>query len=340
MLSRTYGGRRLWQGLLSVGLLSSLISAAAAEVDRRPPAAPAPPAGIEAEVTDGRLTLRADGAPLADVLRAIGAVGDLKVVLRGGFRAPVRESFADRLLEDALRELLAGHSVVLRHDHPAPAVGAAALAEIRVIENPALAASEAAAADEPASKAADAAADDAGEEPVDREAFRLANLGVAPPTREGILFELEDPDQAARVAAVPKIGSLRPRAALDILAGVFAEEDDPLVRSRAVAALTRLGGPGARGLLRARALADADAELRMQALNALATSSGERSINVLAQALRDDPEPQVREAAVSALGRVGGDWARRYLERAARDPDPAISRTAEQALAASAEDRD
>ena len=52
--------------------------------------------------------------------------------------------------------------------------------------------------------------------------------------------------------------------------GVFAEEDDPLVRSRAVAALTRLDGPGARGLLRERALADEDAELRMQALNALA----------------------------------------------------------------------
>ncbi len=67
---------------------------------------------------------------------------------------------------------------------------------------------------------------------------------MPPPTRDDILIELGDPDQAKRVAAVPKVGALQPGAAADVLAGVFAEEDDPLVRSRAVAALTRLEGPG------------------------------------------------------------------------------------------------
>jgi hypothetical protein len=88
---------------------------------------------------------------------------------------------------------------------------------------------------------------------------------VPPPTREDILLELGDPDQVARVAAVPLVGSLGPPAALGILSGVFAEEDDPLARSRAVAALTRFEGLGA---------GRQDAELRMQALNALAHSSG------------------------------------------------------------------
>jgi len=130
-----------------------------------------------------------------------------------------------------------------------------------------------------------------------------------------------------RVAAVPKVGALAPGAAVDIRSGVLAEEDDPLVRSRAVDALTRLEGPGARGLLRERGLGDEDAGLRTQALNALATSAGERSINVLGRALRDDPEPEVRMGAISALQRVGGDWA-------SRDLDPEISAAAEQALAA------
>ena len=67
---------------------------------------------------------------------------------------------------------------------------------------------------------------------------------MPPPTREDILIELDDPDQAKRVAAVPKVGALQPGAAVDVLAGVFAAEDDPLVRSRAVAALTRLDAPG------------------------------------------------------------------------------------------------
>jgi hypothetical protein len=339
MLSRTRSGRRLWQCCLPAGFLLGLIASAMAQ-DHQPAPAGGPSAPeIEALITGDLLTLRADGAPLAEVLRAIGEAGDFEVALRGAFATPVRASFADRPLEDAIRELLAGHSVILVRADPDPASGAVALAEVRAIENPAAASSNEAGAEEPLAVAAeavkdDAAEDDAGEEPLDREAFRLANLGKPPPTREDILFELDDPDQAARVAAVPKVGSLAPGIALEVLSGVFTEEDDPLVRSRAVAALTRLEGPGARGLLRERALADDDPELRMQALNALATSSGDRSINVLAQALRDDPVPTVREAAVSALGRVGGDWARRHLERAARDPDPRISLAAEQALAA------
>jgi hypothetical protein len=335
MLSRTCGGRRLWQGLLSVGLLSSLVAAAAAADGRA--AAQAPTAGFKAEVLGGLLTLRADGAPLAEVLRAIGRAGGFEVALRGTLAAPVSASFADRPLEDAIRGLVAGHSLVVRRD---PAAAAAALTEILVIENPAVAGSDHATPDarpEPEvapDDAAEAAAEDAAGELMDREAFRLANTGTPPPTREDILFELDDPDQSARVAAVPKVGALAPRAAVNVLAGVLAAEEDPLVRSRAVAALTRLDAPGARGLLRARALDDDDPGLRMQALNALAASSRDRSVNVLAQALRQDPEPRVRAAAIRALGRLGGDWSRRILERAARDLDPATSLAAEQALAA------
>ncbi|MGH6898169.1 MAG: hypothetical protein ACREJ5_16745, partial [Geminicoccaceae bacterium] len=107
MLSRTRSGRRLWQGCLSAGFLLSLITAAAAQ-DRASPAKAPSAAGVEAQITSGLLTLEADGAPLAEVLRAIGAAGGFEVVLRGGFAAPVRESFADRPLEDAIRALVEG----------------------------------------------------------------------------------------------------------------------------------------------------------------------------------------------------------------------------------------
>ena len=336
----TCAAHRLWQACLSAGFFLALIVSAAAE---DAPAEGPSAAGVEARVTDGRLTLQADGTPLAEVLRAIGAAGGFEVVLRGAFATPVSESFAERPLEDAIRELTHGHSLIVRHDDPDPASGAVALAEIRVIENPKLAAAAETAADEPlaggkgALEEEGALKDDGEYALTEREAFRLANRDVPPPTREDILIELDDPDQAKRVAAVPKVGALQPGAATDVLAGVFAAEDDPLVRSRAVAALTRLEGPGARKLLRERALGDDDAELRMQALNALASSDGERSVNLLGQALRDDGDLEVRKAAISALQRVGGDWARHSLARAAGDPDPEISLAAKQALAASPE---
>ena len=335
MAPSTATGRRLWKDCMSAGFVLSLISSAAAQDHQPRPAKARPVPGIETLVTDALLTLRADGAPLAEVLRAIGAAGGFRVVLRGAFVMPVRESFAGQPLEDAIRRLVEGHSVVVLRDAPASASGAADLAEIRVIENPALAASEGAGADRSAPVVAESAPDEATDEPpLDREAFRLSRLGEPPPTRDDVLFELGDPDPAARVAAVPKVGSLGPRAAIGILSGVFAEEDDPQVRSRAVAALTRLDGLDTRGLLRERALEDDDPALRMQALNALAASAGDRSVNVIGQALRQDAEPEVRMAAIRALGRVGGDWARRYLERAVTDLDPEIGLAAEQALAA------
>jgi HEAT repeats len=327
MLFLTRASHRLGQGCLSAGFSLALIGSAAAE---DAPAGDRPAAGVEAQVTSGRLTLEAQGAPLAEVLRAIGEAGRFEVVLRGAFAMPVRESFADRPLEDAIRDLVEGHSVVVLRDDPGPEAGAVKLAEIRVIEDPDLAASE----DEAPVADEGILEEDAEPTLTDREAFRLSRLGVPPPTRESVLIELGDPDQAERVAAVPKVGSLGPGAALDILAGIFAEEEDPLVRSRAVAALTRLEGPGAGMLLRERALRDEDAELRMQALNALASSAGERSVTVLGRILAQDADPQVREAAISALQRVGGDWGRRYVENAAADRDPKIRTAAEQALQA------
>ncbi len=105
----TRRGDRFWQGCLSVGFCLGPVLVAAAQDERASPAKDPPAAGVEVEVTGGLLTLDADGAPLAEVLRAIGQAGGFEVVLRGGFRAPVRESFADRPLEDVIRRLVAGH---------------------------------------------------------------------------------------------------------------------------------------------------------------------------------------------------------------------------------------
>lgn len=64
------------QGCLLAGVFPGLISSAVAQ---ERPIVPAP--RIEARIDDGLLTLDAGGAPLADVLRAIGAAGAFEVIL-------------------------------------------------------------------------------------------------------------------------------------------------------------------------------------------------------------------------------------------------------------------
>ena len=289
---------------------------------------------IEAAVAGDRLTLRAQGAPLAEVLRAIGAAGGFDVVLRGELAEPVNQSFTSEPLEDAIRTLVGRHSLIVIRGDPTSGEGATALAEIRVTANRRQLSSDTEGTG-PSPSVPAVTPEEKATDPIDQqEAYRQAVLDYIPPTKDDLLFELDEPDRATRVAAVPKVGMLPPRAAIEVVSHVFANDDDATVRSRAVAALTRLDGPGARGLLRARALGDDDPGLRMQALNALASSSGERAVNVLGQALRHDPEPRVRISAIRALGRVGGAWARRALERATRDFDPEISLAAERALAA------
>jgi hypothetical protein len=91
----------------------ALVSAAAVQDGRASPPKDPPAPGVEVEVARGRLTLHTDGAPLAAVLRAIGEAGAFEVVLRGGFATPIRASFVDRPLDDAIRQLVAGHSVVI-----------------------------------------------------------------------------------------------------------------------------------------------------------------------------------------------------------------------------------
>jgi hypothetical protein len=319
----------------SLGFCLSIASGAAvaAEIGRDVAAAAVSGPVIQATVNAGRLTLQTSGAPLAEVLRAVSEAASFRVVLRGTFAEPVNRSFTDEPLEDAIRRLVEGHSVVILRNGPDLASGAPDLAEIWVMENPALASHEPAGPQmsysEPDLAPDEEAADPAAEE----DEYGQAVFEDTAPTKDDLLLELDDPDPAARAAAIPKVSALRPEEAIDIIAHVFSYDEDITVRSHAVAALTRIEGASAQRLLRERALEDEEPGLRIQALNALATSRGDRAINVLAQALRQDPEPRVRMSSIRALRRVGGSWARRYLEGATRDFDPEIGLAAEQALA-------
>jgi HEAT repeats len=282
---------------------------------------------IEVRVEDGRLSLRAEAAALAEVLYAIGEAGGFAVVIRGDLAQPVERVIEAEPLEDALQELARGHSMIVKR-----ARDSGDLAEIRVIANPVQSRAAAPVVDI-AGEAEQGEARDGGGPISARAAFRQAHLGMPAPTEDDLRFALAADDQAERVAAIPRVGSLHPSDALDVLEDVLAEDEDPLVRSRAVAALTRLDGDHAGALLQAAVLGDADTDVRIQAINALAASpEAPRRTTALARAMRDDPEPDVRRSALLALQRVGGGWARAYLERTAPRLDPELRMLAERAL--------
>jgi hypothetical protein len=313
---------------------ASLLGSAAAAAGEEPQAGAADraqAAAMDVQVEHGRLSLRVDGAPLAEVLRAIGEAAGFPVVLDGMLATPVSQSLTDEPLEDALRRLLGTNGMVVVRRHEADE-NVSSIAEIRVVARPGKAPPEAAATEPPARELAAADGDEA---PWDRARFRQAHLDLRwPPSKEDILVELAEPDLAARVAAVPKVAVLEPREAVRVLSDIVAEEPDQLVRSRAIAALARLGTADAAAVLTEQALGNDDGALRMQALNGLTASARERAVTVVGRALRRDSEARVRSAAIHALERIGGNWARGYLERATQDRDPAIATAAERALQA------
>jgi HEAT repeats len=305
-----------WRAGLAVALAAALAGGAAADPAPEENAA-AGRAALEVDVTDGLLSLEAT-APLAEVLRAIGAAGGFRVVVKGVLAEPVAASFTDQPLEDAIRELVGRRSLVVVRD---PSSDPAALAEIKVFGDPVAAAVE---EETPAQPAEDAAPD----------GVSSAIVAHAAPTKDDVLWALDDPERDARVAALPRTRGLPPGEAVEVLSGVLTNEADALVRSRAIAALTRINDGEATALLKAWVRDERDAEIRMQALNALAATVGERATTTFGRALRTDPEPEVRATAIEVLARVGGPWARGYVERTARDLANPVYPAAVEALAA------
>jgi hypothetical protein len=89
---------RFWKECLSAGFILGLISSAAAQDHQLTPATDRPAPGIEVEVANGLITMHADGAPLAEVLRAIGEAGGfrsycaVRFSLRSASRSPLSRS--------------------------------------------------------------------------------------------------------------------------------------------------------------------------------------------------------------------------------------------------------
>ncbi len=241
-----------------------------------------PTVSVEVDIEFQLLTLQAENARLDELLYTIAEAGSFKVELDGDFSTLINHSMVDEPLEGAIGHLIGSHHLTIYHRQVASEPERTTIAEIHVVER----------TEEPlnyddgsegslSDRAAEQNITERADEPIDRASFREAHFGRTPANREDVLVDLDDPEQAVRAAAVPKVGTLLPRDALKILAQLFTSESDSLVRSRAVAALAKLDHPRVRSLLRDLALQDDDSSLRAQAIHAIAAKEGDRSVTIL-----------------------------------------------------------
>lgn len=292
----------------------------------------APP--VDVAVSDGVLRLEVSGAPLADVLWAIGEAGGFRVTLRGELSQPVDVVLEGVPVEEAIRQLVWGHTLILVRDEAATGRGRDLVAiKVRASAAPNPRSSDVPAATAEPDQGEALAREESTDQlaPLDRATLRA--MAGPPPTKEAILADLKGPDPESRIEMLPRVSSFGADEAVTVLRELYVAESDPLVRSRAIAALSRVDGPEATALLAGWARGDGDPAIRRQALNALAATAGPQVTTTMGHALRTDSDPDVRTTALKALQRVGGAWARGYVARLARDRSDPLQPAAAQALA-------
>jgi len=282
--------------------------AAATTAAGLPDADRAGPAICRVDTRGNELTVDVRGTPLADVLRAIGERASIDVTLRGDFSAPVTASFAGVPLEEGIRRLVPGHSLVVTYAGSSGTPGANAVTGIVVVSG---------SAGSPAPMS------------VERERPTPGGNGdtsvAAPATNAPLTGWVDD------IRALTGEADLGSRAALARLTEISASEPAGAVREQAVAAIGRLAGVDIEPALTA-ALADADASVRLRAVRGLRRTGTETAVASLARAATDDPDPEVRLAALSALTSFPGPAMVQGLVRAMADPDGRVRDAAARGL--------
>jgi HEAT repeats len=251
----------------------------------------------------GNVTVEAREVPLAHVLRAIGEQAGIVVMVKGDAGDRISRSLSGVSGSEAIRLLL--------RDVPSAVMyktSSGQLAEIHVR----LVARQAAARAPNASWTASVDPSDPEAPPEDPE--------VTP-----------DDSHEDRLAFVRKAARAPQADALDALSALVLEDDDPLIRGSAAAALGKLSGPGAGEALSA-ALADRDHRVRRRVARALGEQGGELAIDALSRVLIEERVPKVRRMAAWGLSRMGDDAALAALDMARHDLDPTVRNIAEAAL--------
>ncbi|HYG60037.1 MAG TPA: HEAT repeat domain-containing protein [Symbiobacteriaceae bacterium] len=115
---------------------------------------------------------------------------------------------------------------------------------------------------------------------------------------------VSDPDPIIRTRAAAALGRLDGMAAIQALEQATLQDTSPIVRLTAADALGRLGGPAAEAALLS-ALRDPDTGVRITAVRSLALLRTPRAQMALAMAAMQEANPRVRQVALRATQGMG-----------------------------------
>ncbi len=114
-----------------VGLLAT--TGHAATEANRPTQSPGPALGVKVE--QGFMSVNVREMSLIDVLRAVGEQAAIRVTIQKGSTDPVTQSFAGLSLDEGIRRLAQGYSVVLIYAATGDRAEGGRLAEVRVYKD-------------------------------------------------------------------------------------------------------------------------------------------------------------------------------------------------------------
>lgn len=270
-------------GIVSIVLLSFLVSSLSTQ------------APFTVEWQQERLSVKAENAPLADILREVTRQTGLKVNNAECLREKISIRFFDLPLQEGIRKLLTSMHCAISKEKPQR--GGSLLARSPTIEHSAM----------PSIKKGM------------KEDVSLLEEAL-----------LHDPDPNTRLGSIQKLIGNEEGRLQDIL-DAAAKDPDPSIRQLAYRYLYKVDKEKATGIL-VQDSVNPDSDIRMTAIESLSQLLGTEATEILRDATEDN-DPSIKQMAFQQLAQMKDDQGIEVLRKRLFHADPEIRIMAIEAMA-------
>lgn len=264
------------------------------------------------EYKGGHLSVSAEQAPLAQVLREVARQADVEVQGLERLEEKISLRFTNLSLREGLQELLASVNYLLIEDtFPQGEAQPTRILVFGRLTVPSLQARQA-----PASEEENIAPEDEEQEERLIALETFAQQGDEAALRDA----LSDPDERVRTRALELLALRDQQLAVSSVLELM-KSDQVAIRSQALRLLHETGYADEGTIVSALGEALTDQAVRDYAIQALAERGGADALNYLRQAYHD-PDPTVRRLVIESVAPLG--HGRSLLQEAAVDPDESV----------------